>query len=235
MIRSIAVDDEPLALAVIRKFCADSNLVSLVDTFTDAIKALKYLENNPVDLLFLDIRMPDINGIQFLQRLKEPPLVIFTTAYSEFAVKGFELEAVDYLVKPVKYDRFVSALEKVSKWLSLRDASPKSVEEDHLLVRSGYSIISVNFSDITFIEGQDDYIRIHLAGGKPPVMSLMSLKGILEKLPAERFCRVHRSFIVATARIKSIRKKTLTLDSARVPVGDAYADLLNRWFNKNSL
>lgn len=232
MIRSVAVDDEPLALAVIQKYCRDLPGIHLEESFTDAISALNYLRQNTIDLLFLDILMPDISGFQLLQQLENPPLVIFTTAFTQYAVRGFELEAVDYLVKPVNFERFAAAVGKANKWILMKHSPGLKNEADHLVVKSGYSRVNIRLDDILFIEGQDDYIKITLAGGQKPVMSLMSLKMIQEKLPPDQFIRVHRSFIVSALKIKSIRKKIIYFESGSVPIGESYSGVLKPWLSE---
>ena len=231
MITCIAVDDEPLALEVIKKYISDTSQVRLMATFTDAIQALTWLKTQSVDLILLDIRMPDISGLQFLQSLAERPMVIFTTAYAEYAVKGFELEAVDYLVKPIKFDRFVKAIEKVRLLMSMRSSVAENPDDGFLFVKSGYGTTRVNFSDIRYIEGLDDYLKIHFTGGRKPILSLMSLKSIMEKLPESRFMRVHRSFIVSLKHIRSIRKKYIFLEDDKIPVGETYHDAVYSWLS----
>lgn len=232
MITCIAVDDEPLALAVIKKYCSDTPLVTLVNSFTDAIQALTFLKIQKVDMIILDIHMPDISGIQFLQSLKERPMVIFTTAYAEYAVKGFELAAVDYLVKPVKFERFLTAVEKVRKLMEMQAAVKPEVGSDSIFVKSGYEIVQVNLNDILYIEGLDDYIKIHFTDGRRQVLSLMSLKALLEKLPGDRFLRVHRSFIVSLKSVRSIRNKMILLENLKIPVGDTYLESVQDWLTR---
>ncbi len=176
--------------------------------------------------------MPDISGIQFLQSLKQCPMVIFTTAYAEYAVKGFELEAVDYLVKPIKFDRFVQALEKAMKLMAMRNAAMVLPEEDYFFLKSGYETVRVNFSEIRYIEGLDDYIKIHFNDERRPLLSLMSLKSVLEKLPEGRFLRVHRSFIVSLKNVRSVRNKFIFLDGVKIPVGETYAEAVHAWLTK---
>jgi len=231
MMTCIAIDDEPLALEVIRKYVSDTPLVRLVNTFTDAIQALAFLKTQQVDLLILDIQMPDISGIHFLQSLQQRPMVIFTTAYSEYAVKGFELEAVDYLVKPIKFERFVGALEKARNLAAMRHAVAATAEEEFFSVKSGYGTVRINFNEILYIEGLDYYIKIHFTGDKRPFLSLMSLKSVLEKLPEGRFLRVHRSFIVSLKSVRSVRKKHIFLDTGKIPVGDTYANAVHEWIS----
>jgi two-component system, LytTR family, response regulator len=231
MMTCIAVDDEPLALEVIKKYVADTPLVRLAGTFTDAIQALTFLKTQAVDLIILDIQMPDISGLQFLQSLKQRPMVIFTTAYTEYAVKGFELEAVDYLVKPIKFERFAKALEKSRNLMTMRNAASGGQEEFILFVKSGYGNIRINSSDILFIEGLDDYVKIHFTVEQKPILSLMSLKNIMEKLPEGRFMRVHRSFIVSLKDVRSIRKKTIFLGNVKIPIGDTYYESVHHWIS----
>ncbi|MCK9203416.1 MAG: response regulator transcription factor [Bacteroidales bacterium] len=230
MMRCIAIDDEPLALEVIRKYCSETPLVKLENTFTDAIQALAWLKMKKVDLIFLDIHMPDISGIQFITSLKNPPLVIFTTAFPQYAVKGFDLEAVDYLVKPIKSERFLKAVIKAQKILE-RDQPASIPGEGYTFVKSGYQTIKICFNDIRMIEGQDDYIKIHLHSESSPLLSLMSLKSILEKLPGDKFMRVHRSYIVPLKDIHCIRNKYIYLKDDKVPVGDTYHDAIQQWLS----
>jgi DNA-binding LytR/AlgR family response regulator len=231
MMTCIAIDDEPLALEVIRRYTAETPKVKLLNTFTDAIQAGAYLKIYPVDLLILDIQMPDISGIQLLQGLKNPPPVIFTTAHPQYAVKGFELEAIDYLVKPFRFERFLTALERAEKRLLLSAVPAEESRERFLFVKSGYGTVRVNFTEILYIEGLDDYIKIHFTDQRKPVLSLMSLKSILEKMPAGQFMRVHRSFIVPLAHIRSVRKKFISLGTAAIPVGDTFNEAVQAWLS----
>lgn len=230
MMRCIAIDDEPLALAIIRKYASETPMIDLKETFTDAIRSISYLKNNPIDLLFLDIKMPDISGIQLLKALNIRPLVIFTTAYTEYAVKGFELEAIDYLIKPFTFERFLKALVKAKKMLELQ-ANKGHPGEEYFFVKSEYQIIKVFFEEVRYIEGLDDYIRIHLFHGKP-LLSLISLKSVMEKLPPDKFMRVHRSYIVPLQNIQSIRNKKIYLDQAEIPVGNTYNRAVKQWLSR---
>jgi len=230
MIRCIAIDDEPLALHVIIKYAFETPVISLLETFTDAIKAAAFLKVNMVDLIFLDIQMPDINGIRFYENLKEKPLVIFTTAFSEYAVKGFELEALDYLVKPVKFDRFITSVEKARKILE-KHRTVADEQGESIFVKSEYQNVRIPINEIRYIEGLDDYIKIHLENFPKPLLSLMSLKGILEKLPAGQFMRVHRSYIVPVKNIRSIHNRYIWLGDTKIPVGETYNDTVQEWLS----
>jgi two-component system, LytTR family, response regulator len=227
MIQCIAIDDEPIALEVVKQYAAQIPMMDLTDTFTDAIQALSWLKCHRTDLIILDINMPDISGIQLIKSLPEKQTFIFTTAFSEYAVKGFELEAADYLVKPFTFERFMAALLKVKKMIDQRMELQETVKE-HIFVKSEYFSVKINLDEILYIEGLDDYIKIYLRNSKP-VLSLMSLKAILGKLPARQFMRVHRSFIVPLGSILSIRNKRIYLDQREIPIGETYQETVKDW------
>lgn len=219
MIQCIAIDDEPLALELISTYCAEIDFIQLQKTFTKTSDALKYIKSNPVDLLFLDIQMPDISGIDFYKNLEEKTMVIFTTAYSEYAVEGFNLNAVDYLLKPYELERFRKAVNKAKEFY---DYSAKEANEtNYIFVRADYSLIKIDCNDILYIESIDDYLRIHLSG-KKPVMTLSTLKAIEDKLPSSNFIRVHRSYIIALNKIESVRGKNIQLPLAEIPISNKY-------------
>ncbi len=227
----IAIDDEPLALELISRYVALVPELELLQTFEDAISGSEYLRTHTVDLLFIDINMPDITGIELVRSLKDKPATIFTTAYKKFAFEGFELAAVDYLLKPISFERFSKAVERVIEMTAIKKLAKNTIP-DHLFVRSEYRMIRINLDQIAYIEGLEDYIKIHLINNKP-VLTLMTLKGILEKLPADKFIRIHRSYIIPVARIESILNRKLTLtDSVELPISDTYAPLIQEWMHK---
>ena len=226
MIKAIAIDDEPLALKIIAHFCSQVDYISLEKTFTKTDEALQHLNKFPADLLFLDIQMPGKNGLDFYKMLDPEVMVIFTTAYSEYAVEGFNVNAVDYLLKPFSFERFLSAVEKASKEKKSRQTIPAN---NHLLIRADYKLHRLEFDDILLIEGLDDYIRIHLKG-KSPITARLSMKSILEKLPSPDFIRVHRSYIIPIKKVKSLYNKTIQIEDFVIPVGDTYKDIVNKHF-----
>jgi two-component system, LytTR family, response regulator len=228
MIRCVAIDDEPLALNVIRQYTSDIPSLDLLGTYTDAIIAREYLKTHHVDLLFLDIQMPDINGIRLFESLSVKPIVIFTTAFSEFAVKGFDLAAIDYLVKPFSFDRFLLAIERVIKKLE-PPIQPADHKEEFIVVKSEHHLVNIPCQEIGYIEGLDDYVKIHLRNDSRPVLSLITLKGILEKLPRDRFLRVHRSYIVPVHLIRSIHNRQVSLGFIDIPIGDTYLKAVQSW------
>jgi two-component system LytT family response regulator len=220
MISCIAIDDEPLALELLKTYIQKMSSLYFMGAYEDALNAVEFLKNNKVDLLFLDINMPDINGLDLFKSLKEKPMVIFTTAYSSHAVEGFELQAIDYLLKPFTFERFSKAINKVMDYQQFKNQNLNS-DSAYLFVKSGYDLVKITWEDITYIEGLDDYIKIHLATGKT-VVTLMTLKTVLERLPQEKFVRIHRSFIVPTGKIQGMRKRKLLLNDIELPIGETY-------------
>lgn len=219
MIQCIAIDDEPLALELVSTFCAEINFIQLQKTFTRTSDALQYLKENKVDLLFLDIQMPDISGIEFYKNLEEKTMVIFTTAYSEYAVEGFNLNAIDYLLKPYELERFKKAINKAKEFYEYN--KKETNESNFIFVRADYSLIKIDCNEIIYIESVDDYLKIHLTG-KKPIMTLSTLKSIENKLPPSHFIRVHRSYIVALNKIESVRGKNIQLGTAEIPISSKY-------------
>lgn len=226
MIKAIAIDDEPLALTIIEHYCRQADAVALEKTFTKTDEALRYIKKYPVDLLFLDIQMPGKNGIDFYKSIGSNVMVIFTTAYSEYAVEGFNINAIDYLLKPFSKERFDEAIAKAQKEVAYRHQAPGAANT--LLIRADYKLHKIELDEILMIEGLDDYIRIHLQG-KPAITARLSMKGILEKLPPQGFIRVHRSYIVPVKRISTIQNKSITIDDFIIPIGDTYKDDISKF------
>jgi len=220
MMKAIALDDEPLALEILQSLCDTIEYVELKKTFTKSEEALKYLKKYPVDLLFLDINMPSISGLDFYKKLPHKTMVIFTTAYSEFAVEGFTLSATDYLLKPISLDRFQQAVKKAHSQWKLQN---QNIEQQHLFIRADYSLIKILFSDILYIEGLDDYLKIHIQNQKT-LVARMTLKSILQKLPETEFVRVHRSFIIPISKIERIRNKIIHIEQAEIPISVSYEE-----------
>ena len=226
-IRCIAIDDEPPALVLLKEYISQCPGLQLLQTFDDAITGGEYLQQNPVDLLFIDINMPDITGLDLVRLLEEKPMIVFTTAHKKFAIDGFEMDAVDYLLKPISFDRFLKAVNKATEYF---DYKRKSKEEpESLFVYSEYRMVKILLADIEYIESLEDYIRINLTAGKP-VMTLMTMKKVLEKLPVNKFKRIHRSYIVATDKVKSVLNRKATLVSTtELPISDSYLDFIAEW------
>jgi DNA-binding LytR/AlgR family response regulator len=229
--RCIAIDDEPLALKLVIEYASRIPFLSLEKTFTNPDEAKAWLLQNEVDLLFLDIQMPDINGLQFYKSLVKKPPVIFTTAYSEYAVDGFNVDAVDYLLKPFEYDRFLKAVFKAREYLEF--LNNQELQMASIFVKVDYQLMKINLKDVELIEGLDDYIRIHI---KPkPVLTLMTLKSLQEKLPSNEFVRIHRSYIVPASKIESFGKSKVKVAGKEIPVGSSYSDVYQQLLKNKGL
>ena len=228
MMKCLIIDDEPLAIELLEDFVSKIPFLELTSSCSNAIEASAILKKLKIDLIFTDIEMPDFSGIEFVKSLDEKPLFIFTTAYSHYAVEGFNLNAVDYLVKPIPFHRFLTAVNRAREIYLLKkegtNAIPVVVESaNFMFVKSEYDNIKINFDDIKYIEGLKDYIKIFSTSHKP-ILTLSSFKKIEEKLPANSFIRVHRSYIVSLKYIHSVQRNRILIDQIRVPIGLNYKD-----------
>jgi two-component system, LytTR family, response regulator len=235
MLRCLAIDDEPLALELLEDNISQVPYLKLEGKCSNAFEALKFLQEQTVDLIFLDIQMPGLTGLQFIQSLTQRPMIILITAYEKFALEGFNLDVIDYLVKPVPLDRFIKACNKAWELFNLRSKradNSSSDEPEFLFVNVEYSLLKVEFADIQWIEGLKDYIRIRLKTNSKPVITRMSMKAIEEELPSSKFIRVHKSFIVSVSAITSVRKNSIFIGVEEIPIGDNYKDAVNLIINK---
>lgn len=224
MIRAIAIDDEPLALDVIKAHCSKVDFIELQKTFTSPTEAIRYLKRFPVDLLFLDIRMPSISGIELLKAIPQEVMVIFTTAHPEFAVESYDLNAIDYLLKPFDEARFIQAVNRAREYYESKHLKGGDSEKDkNIFIRADYSLIKVSLPEILYIEGLGDYLKIHLPEKKTVVVR-MTMKTMLEKLPVKDFVRVHRSFIIPFSRIEHVRNKTVQVAGVQIPIGASFEE-----------
>jgi DNA-binding LytR/AlgR family response regulator len=224
-VKALIVDDEPLAQNVIEQYARKLPTLVIAGKCTDAICAHEWLQENPTDLIFLDINMPKLSGISFLKSLKKSPLVIFTTAYSEYALEGFELNAVDYLKKPFSFERFCQAFFKAEEILRLKQLEKiptKTINEEKnfLFIKSNKKTYKVDFSEIFYVEGLGDYIQVHLSNQK--IVTNLSMKRIMEILPEKIFYRIHKSYIIALPKIEIIEGNTVIINKKRLPVGNSY-------------
>ncbi|HVX50209.1 MAG TPA: LytTR family DNA-binding domain-containing protein [Chitinophagaceae bacterium] len=231
LLKCIAIDDEPPALELMTAYIARMPQLQLLQTFDDAITGAEFLRRHPADLLFVDINMPDITGIELVKSLQEKPMIIFTTAYKKFAYEGFELDAVDYLLKPIDFPRFSKAVTKAIEYNAYKKTAAPA-EADHLFVRSEYRVIKINLAEIDFIESLEDYVKIHISSGRP-ILSLMPLKKVLEKLPEDRFKRIHRSYIVSVSKVRSVLHRKVQLSNGKeLPISETYLDFVEKWMNR---
>lgn len=245
--KCIAIDDEPLALNVIKEHCSKLDFLQLVGTYTSAIDAVKMLNQQEIDVLFIDIQMPNITGLEFVRMLKKPPMVILTTAYSEYALDGFELNVLDYLLKPIPFDRFFQAVNKAYELFSFRNEKPvvttqniienqkaETPEENpFVLVKVEYSTVKVALADILYIEGIKDYVKIKLKNKS--LLTKATMKYLEEKLPQKDFIRVHKSFIISLKSINKIENNRILIDDQRIPIGSSYKYQFNEYIEKYKL
>ena len=235
MIRCIIVEDEVLAQQVLQSHLQKLKRLELVAICNNALEAKDVLNKQDVDLMFLDIQLPGMNGLNFLRSLLEPPLVVLTTAYSEYAVESYEFNIIDYLLKPVSFERFCKAIDKiVDGRLFTREAKEKnSLPADHIFVKSNSKFFKVNFSEIIYIEGMKDYIKIHTIEYK--LVTLQTMSEMEKILPPHQFVRVHKSYIIAVAYIKSIYGNSIEMENETIPIGLNYKDKVTHLINKKNL
>ncbi len=249
-INCIAVDDEPLALGLVCSFIEQTPFLNLVGRYSSAVEALRAIHSQKVDVLFLDIQMPDLNGIELARVLDNSktnkPRIIFTTAYNQFALEGYRVDALDYLLKPFNYEEFLNAAHKALAYAQLvekSNAAPAGVavpaaaveeriEDEYLFLKVEYQLVRLALNDILYIEGLKDYVKVWLQSAEKPVLSLTSLKSLEEKLPAKRFMRVHRSFIVSLDKINSITRNALQIGKINITVGDQYKEAFSKFLSK---
>jgi two-component system, LytTR family, response regulator len=227
MLTCLAIDDEPLALELLEDNISTVPYLKLVAACNNPIEALKILQQEPVDLVFIDIQMPGLTGLQFIKSVSRKPMFILITAYEKYALEGYELDVVDYLVKPVSLDRFMKACNKALELHQLKTKKDTGSESpSYFFIHADYSMIKLVFADIKWIEGLKDYIKIHLNSSSKPVVARMTMKSIEEQLPLSQFVRVQKSFIVSKNYITSIRKNSVFIDDTEIPVGDNYKNAI---------
>ena len=237
-ITCVVVDDEPMALNLVENYVLKTPFLELKSKFSSAVEALEFLKTEPVDLLFLDIQMPDLSGIAFSKMLPKETRVVFTTAFDQYALEGFKVEALDYLLKPFDYAEFLGAANKASKWFSLVQEKPqsnKAVENDFLFVKSEYKQLRIKLADVLYFEGLKDYIKIWLKDQARPILTLMSLKSLEQDLPRDQFMRVHRSFIVSLRNLEVIERGQIIINDQRITVSEQYKSKLLEYVHRNSL
>lgn len=236
-LKTIAIDDEPLALRLVSEYVGKTPFLELTGSFDNPLDAVEYLFAHTVDLIFVDIQMPDLSGIELIRSLENPPKIIFTTAFEKYALEGYKLNAIDYLLKPFSYEEFLKAAGKAHKQSELEAHTLTSIEANSqfLFLKSEYKIRRINFDDILYIEGLKDYIKVYISGEEKPVLSLNSIKSLEQKLPENKFMRVHRSFIVNLDRIDTIERSRIVFGKVYVPVSDQYKDKFQEYIDKNFL
>lgn len=219
-IKSIVIEDEPLALKKLVSFIDKIEYLEIANTFDNAIEAISYLKSNDIDLIFLDIQMEEFSGIQFLETLNQRPKVIITTAYDKYALKGYELDVFDYLLKPFTFERFIKAVDKVFK---SKLEKPASVPNDSIFVKTEYKLVQIKISEILYIEGMSEYLRLVTSNKK--IMTKQNFKNIEAILPKINFVRVHKSYMIAIDKIENIERNRIKINDMFIPISDSYKDI----------
>jgi two-component system, LytTR family, response regulator len=240
-IKCIAIDDEPLALEVIKNHVAKLEELELVETFYNPIKAFNYIKENEIDLIFLDIQMPELSGLDLLKLIPRNAHVVLTTAYVEYAFESYQLDVTDYLLKPILFDRFFKSVNKVQKYIELEQkskSSPKTdsvveIEDDFIFVNTEYKIVKIDLNDILYVEAWRDYVKIITK--EDTILSLLGISLLEQQLPKTKFLRVHRSFIIAPSNIESIERNRIYINGNWIPIGGSYKEVFQAWLEKHKI
>ena len=230
------IDDEPLAAGLLESYAQKTPYLELKGVFNSAIQAMQELQKTPADLLFLDIQMPELNGLDFSRMVPAQTRIVFTTAFDQYAIDGYRVNALDYLLKPISYPNFLQAAQKAQEWFKLVEQGQQGAAEEvqSIFVKSEYKQVQVMLDDILYIEGLKDYIKIYEEGHEKPLLSLMSMKSMEEMLPSQRFMRVHRSYIVQKSKIRVVEHNRIVFGKTYIPVGDNYKDEFLNYLNERS-
>ncbi|RZJ67645.1 MAG: response regulator transcription factor [Flavobacterium sp.] len=235
-IKCLVVDDEPMALALIENYAKKTPFLELRAACSNAFEALEILEDEAIDLVFLDIQMPELNGLELSKTLSKNTRVIFTTAFNEYAIDGFKADALDYLMKPFSFEEFYTAAVRAKEWFALvRSRKSEKPESDFMFVKSDYKQIKINLSDVLYFEGLKDYIKIWIAGNPKAILTKMSLKSLEEELPETKFMRIHRSFIIALDKIEAVERSQVLIGKERITVADQYKERFLEFVRDNSI
>ena len=239
-IRCAVVDDEPLALGLMASYVKKTPFLELVGSYSSAVQAMQEMHDNPVDLIFIDIQMPELNGLDYSRMISPQTRVVFTTAFNQYALDGYKVNALDYLLKPISYPDFLLAANKAQEWFRLVEQSQQSEKKENqdeklsIFVKSDYKLIRIELKNILYVEGLKDYVKIYEENTGRPVISLMSMKAMEEMLPADRFMRVHRSYIVQKEKIRIIEHNRIVFGNTYIPIGDSYKQAFQDFLNKRS-
>ncbi len=240
-LKTIVIDDEPLALGLIETYVKKTPQLTHTASFSSGVEALHSEMLGEADLIFLDIQMPTLNGLEFSRMVRPETRIIFTTAFDQYAMEGWRVNALDYLLKPISYADFLESVNKAVAWFDLRDkandAAPQSTKEeiDSIYVKSDYKILRIDLNSLIFVEGLKDYVKFHLSNIERPILSLMSIKRVMELLPERDFIRVNRSFVIRKDQIRIIERSRIIVGKQEIPIGDAYRDQLNEYLRDRGL
>jgi two-component system, LytTR family, response regulator len=231
-IHCLIVDDEPLALDLLEGYVEKTPSLLLEGRCNSAFQAMEMFEKTKIDLLFLDIQMPGLNGLDFTRSLKDGPKVIFTTAFEKYALEGFKVDALDYLLKPISYPEFLSAVNKAKRWFDKQEKRTVQETKNSIFVKTEYKLIQIEFSHIQYIEGLKDYVKIYVDGNERPILSLMSMKSLEDNLPEASFMRIHRSYIVNLEKITTIERNRIIFGKNYIPVSENYKEKFQRYISE---
>jgi len=231
-IRCLLVDDEPLALDLLEGYVVKTPSLELAGRCSSAFQAMEMLDKTEVDLIFLDIQMPGLSGLEFSRSLKDGPKVIFTTAFEQYALEGFKVDAMDYLLKPVSYPEFLNTVNKAKRWFEHFEKAAIPETRTSIFVKADYKLLQIDFNNILYIEGLKDYVKFCLEDNEKPVLSLMSMKSLEENLPESKFMRVHRSFIVNLDKIKTIERNRIVFGKEYIPISENYKEKFQKFINE---
>lgn len=234
ILRCAIVDDEPLALDLLESYVNKTPFLKLEGKYSSAVQAMKDVIEKEVDLLFLDIQMPELNGLEFSKLVSRHTRIVFTTAFDQYAIDGYKVDALDYLLKPISYAEFLNAANKALNWFKRVPAGGKEDGLESIFVKSDYKLIQIDLKEILYVEGLKDYIKIYMEDAPRPVLSLMSMKAMEELLPPSRFIRVHRSFIVQKDKIRVIDRGRIVFDKVYIPVSDSYKQVFHSFLEERS-
>ena len=229
------IDDEPLAAEMLASYAAKTPFLNLVGVYNSAVEAIRTLRSEPVDLLFLDIQMPELSGLEFATILPPETFIIFTTAFDRYAIDSYKVNTVDYLLKPIAYDNFLKAADKALRRIVDSRKQATYAADRFIYVKSDYKLVRINLDDIMYIEGVKDYVRIVLANSSQPVMCLMNMRTLEEYLPTPEFLRVHRSYIVHMSKVQSIDRFRFVFGNTYIPISESYKDVVNDYLNMHTL
>ncbi len=229
------IDDEPLAAELLASYAKKTPELRLIGVYGSAVTAMKELRGNPVNLLFLDIQMPELSGLEFATLLPKETRVVFTTAFDRYAVDGYKVDAAGYLLKPISYDSFIKTVDKVVEWFGAKERKDVMSHDRFVYVKSEYKLVRVPFDIVLYVEGVKDYVKFYFTENRKPVMSLMNMKTVEDSLPRPQFLRVHRSFIVNMAKVDMIERSRIVIGDTFIPVSESYKDIVQEYIDKHSL
>lgn len=239
-ITCVVVDDEPIALELLKRYVERTPFLSLDAALTNGLEVLVYLEEHQPDLIFLDIQMPDLNGLQLSKNLPPETKIVFTTAYDQYALEGYKVSALDYLLKPIDYGEFLTAANKAKEWYTHhqvpeQSVAPVHIANNYIFVKSEYKTLKINLSDILYLEGLKDYVKIYVEQQQGPILTLLSMKKLESALPPSQFMRVHRSYIVSLSRIDAVERNQILIHGIRITVAEQYKDLFKAFIEGRTL